>query len=229
MTQGHRVIAVTGGFGVLGLAVAEALGRGGATVALIDRAAPPAAPPPGVLIAGGVDLAEGGQARAVMARIAQEAGRLDGLVNVAGGFTWERLEDGALETWDAMFRINLRSAVAACQAALRHLPAGGGGRIVNVGAMGATRAAAGMGAYAAAKAGVARLTEALAEECRERGITVNAVLPGIIDTPRNRRELPEADVGRWVAPAAVADVIDFLLSDAARAVSGALIPVTGGT
>ncbi len=229
MTQRRRVFAVTGGFGVLGLAVAEALARRGATVALIDQAAPPGALPAGALVAGGVDLAEGGEAQTVMARIAQQAGGLDGLVNVAGGFVWERLEGGALDTWDAMFRINLRSAVAACQAALRHLPVRGGGRIVNVGAMGAVRAAAGMGAYAASKAGIAKLTEALAEECQDRGITVNAVLPGIIDTPRNRRDMPDADFGRWVAPAAVADVIDFLLSDAARAVTGALIPVTGGT
>ncbi len=227
MSEVRRVFAVTGGFGVLGTAVAQALDGAGATVALIDRADAPAAAPAGAVLAGGVDMAESAEARAVMARIVREAGRLDGLVNVAGGFAWEILAGGALETWDAMYRLNLRSAVSACQAALPHLAAAGGGRIVNVGALGAVKAGAGMGAYAASKAGIAKLTEALAEECKDRGITVNAVLPSLIDTPRNRRDLPDADFSRWVAPAAVAAVIAFLLSDAARAVTGALLPVSG--
>ena len=84
-----------------------------------------------------------------------------------------------------------------------------------------------MGAYAASKAGVARLTEALAEELKDKGVTVNAVLPSIIDTPRNREDMPKADFTRWVAPEALADVIVFLLSAQARAITGALVPVTG--
>ena len=84
-----------------------------------------------------------------------------------------------------------------------------------------------MGAYAASKAGVQRFTEALAEELKDQGVTVNAILPGIIDTPRNRIDMPQADFSRWVSPEAIAQVILFLASDAAGAVTGAAIPVTG--
>jgi len=122
--------------------------------------------------------------------------------------------------------VSVPTAVAACRAALPHLP-DGRGRIVNIGAAGATRAAAGMGAYAASKSGVARLTEAMAEEFKDRGITVNAVLPSILDTPANRSEMPGADPARWVSPDALAQVIAFLLSDAAAPINGALIPVKG--
>jgi len=154
-------------------------------------------------------------------------GGIDVLVNVAGGFRWELVEGGQLETWDEMYAMNLRTAVVSSRAALPALLERGRGRIVNVGAGAALRATAGMGAYAASKSGVERLTEALAAELKDRGITVNAVLPGTIDTPRNRADMPDADFARWVAPEAIADVIVFLASDAARAVTGAAIPVFG--
>jgi len=123
--------------------------------------------------------------------------------------------------------MNLRTAVACAKAALPHLLKGGNGRIINIGAMGALKARAGMGGYAASKAGVAKLTEALADELKDRGITVNALLPSTLDTPRNRLDMPAADFSRWVAPAAIGDVIAFLMSDAAAAITGALIPVAG--
>ncbi len=224
----QRVIAVTGAFGILGAAVAETLAGDGIAVALIDRApAPPAAVPAGAQVHGGIELADEAACAQVMQRIARSAGRLDGVVNLAGGFVFEKIDGGSLATWETMLRGNLLSAVAASGAALPYLAAGG--RIVNVGAAGALKAAAGMGAYAASKAGVAKLTEALADELKDRGITVNAVLPGTMDTPRNRHDMPGADFSRWVPPLAVADVIAFLVSDAAHAVTGALIPVMGRT
>jgi NAD(P)-dependent dehydrogenase (short-subunit alcohol dehydrogenase family) len=143
----------------------------------------------------------------------------------SAGFRWETVADGQLDTWDTLYQLNLRTAVAASQAALPFLP--DGGRIVNIGANGATKAGAGMGAYAASKAGVARFTEALAEELKDRGITVNALLPSIIDTPPNRADMPKADFSRWVQPSQLADAIVFLLSDKASAITGALIPVVG--
>jgi NAD(P)-dependent dehydrogenase (short-subunit alcohol dehydrogenase family) len=221
------VIAVTGGFGVLGHALGDALAQAGARVALIGRGQPPTGLPEGTLALGGVDLGDDAAARAAMDRAAQHFGGLDGLVNAAGGFEWEKVEGGRGDTWQRMFDINLRTALLASQAALPHLLARGSGRIVNVGSAAAAHAGLGMGAYAAAKAGVARLTEAMAEELKDRGITVNAVLPSILDTPANRAEMPKADASRWVTPQALARVVLFLLSSHAAPITGALIPVKG--
>jgi NAD(P)-dependent dehydrogenase (short-subunit alcohol dehydrogenase family) len=222
-----RVVAVTGAFGALGAAVAATLVGFGARVARLDHASLPAGAATVPLSYGGLDLAEDTVAGSVMMRIATEAGRLDGLVNIAGGFKFEKLEGGTLETWDSLYRMNLRTAVACCKAALPYLLKSGNARIINIGALGAAKASAGMGGYAASKAGVAKLTEALADELKDRGITVNALLPSTLDTPRNRLDMPNADFARWVAPSAVAEVIAFLLSDSASAVTGALIPVAG--
>ncbi|SFC41354.1 SDR family NAD(P)-dependent oxidoreductase [Massilia yuzhufengensis] len=223
-----RIIVVTGGFGSLGRALAERLLADGAKVALLDRApAPPTGLPAVALALGGVDLADEQSCQAAYARVREALGGIDGIVNVAGGFTWETVESGALASWDRMYETNLRTAVASCRAGLPHLLARGAGRIVNVGAAAAHKAGVGMGAYAASKAGVARLTEALAEELKDRGVTVNAVLPSIIDTPANRAEMPEADASRWVTPAQLAAVVAFLLSADAAALTGACIPVNG--
>lgn len=223
--QGKR-IAVTGAFGALGAAVVQALIADGARVAGIDRAPAPTNDT-GAKNFGGVDLADAQAAKTAIDAAATSLGGLDGLVNIAGTFRWETLVDGSADTWDLLYRINLRTAVAASQAAIPHLVASGAGRIVNIGAAASAKAGAGMGAYAASKAGVARLTEALAEELKDRGVTVNAVLPSIIDTAANRADMPKSDFSRWVAPAQLAGVIAFLLSDAASVVTGALLPVMG--
>lgn len=221
-------VVVTGGFGTLGMAVVQAALAAGARVTAVDRARAPAADAPaGAQLVGDVDLADAATAAATFDRIAAAGGGLDALVNVAGTFRWETVEGGSLDTWDLLYRVNLRTAVAASKAALPHLITRGGGSIVNVGAGAAAKAGAGMGAYAASKSGVARLTEALAEELKDRAITVNAVLPSIIDTPPNRADMPKADTSRWVTPAQVAEVILFLLSDAASGVTGTAVPVTG--
>jgi NAD(P)-dependent dehydrogenase (short-subunit alcohol dehydrogenase family) len=224
-----KAIAVTGGFGSLGASVGRAALAAGARVALLDRTQAPKAPADlaQALALGGVDLGSGNAASAAIAQVVQHFGRLDALVNVAGGFRWEKIESGSIDTWDLLYQMNLRTAVGASQAALPHLLAGGDGRIVNVGAGAAAKAGVGMGAYAASKAGVARLTEALAEELKDRGVTVNAVLPSIIDTAANRADMPNADFSRWVKPEQIADLIVFLLSDRARAITGALIPISG--
>ena len=125
-----------------------------------------------------------------------------------------------------MFALNLKTALNACNAALPYIMESGAGRIVNVGAGSAIHAASGC-PYAASKSAVHRLTESLAGQLKLKGVTVNAVLPSIIDTPLNRRDMPNADFSRWVAPADLAAVILFLASDEARAVTGALIPVSG--
>ncbi|MCW5661475.1 MAG: SDR family NAD(P)-dependent oxidoreductase [Burkholderiaceae bacterium] len=224
-----RAVVVTGGFGVLGRALGQALVQAGARVALVGRGPAPADPVQGALALGGVDLGNAAAARAAVDEAARQFGRLDGLVNVAGGFEWEKMEGGSIDAWERMFQINVRTAVLASQAALPHLLAQGQGRIVNVGSAAAEHAGLGMGAYAASKSAVARLTEAMAEEFKDRGITVNAVLPSIIDTPANRADMPKADTGRWVTPQALASVVLFLLSDDAAPITGALVPVKGRT
>ncbi len=227
-----KTIVVTGALGALGSVVAETAAKRGASVALIDHAR---AAPEGfaerlganALIVGGVDLTSLAAAEAAMASVKAKFGRIDALLNIAGGFQWEAVEDGKPETWDRMFALNLKTALNACRAALPHLIKSGAGRIVNVGAQSAAHAASGFGPYAASKSAVHRLTESLADELKLKGVTVNAVLPSIIDTPANRRDMPNADFSRWVAPADLAAVMLFLASDEAKAVTGALIPVSG--
>lgn len=221
----ERVIAVTGGHGVLGRAVVEAALADGLKVAVIDHATGQTAPD-GVLELGGVDLTDPASAATAIDAVAAHFGRLDALLNIAGGFVWQTVDD-ADPAWAKMFALNLTTALNASRAALPHLKASPEGRIVNVGANAALKSAAGMGAYAASKAGVHRLTESLAEELKATTVTVNAVLPSILDTEQNRRDMPDADPAKWVAPADLARVILFLASPDSRAVTGALIPVTG--
>lgn len=223
-------IVVTGGFGILGRAVGAVLAERGARVALVDSAPVPADLDDlkEFLALGGVDLTDRVAASDCFNKRMPGWSGVDGLVNVAGGFEWETVESGSIETWDRLYAMNLRTAVISSQAALPHLLAAkGSARIVNVGALASVKGGLGMGAYAASKAGVARLTESLAEELKERGITVNAVMPSIIDTPKNRSDMPDADPNRWVTPRALAAVIAFLLSDDAAAITGACVPVAG--
>lgn len=226
--MGARSIIVTGGFGILGRAVATAFAELGDRVARVDYAPAPAEPLIGGLDLGGVDLVNGAAAASAVAQVVAAFGGIDVLVNVAGGFVWQPLADDTGETWPRMFALNALTCRNMCAAALEPLKASTAGRIVNIGAFGAVQAAAGMGGYAASKAAVHKLTESLAAECKDSGITVNAVLPTIIDTPANRADMPDADVSQWVQPAAIADVISFLASREARAISGALIPVSRG-
>ncbi|BCZ83336.1 3-ketoacyl-ACP reductase [Paraburkholderia terrae] len=224
------IVAITGAFGNLGLVTAQVLAERGAKVALIGRGKAPANLPASLAqayVASGVDLAERDAAQRAVDSIASQLGGLNALVNVAGGFSWETVADGSADTWERMFDVNVKTTVNATKASLHHLTKDAGGRIVNIGAMAGLKAGMGMGAYAASKSGVMRLTEALAEELKDKGATVNAILPSIIDTPQNRADMPDADFTRWVTPEQIGGVIAFLLSKEAQCVTGALIPVAG--
>ncbi len=221
-----KVIIITGALGALGTVVAEQALARGARVAGIDHAAAKAPATADRIELGGVDLSDAAQAKKAVDSAAAHFGKVDALVNIAGGFTFETVAEGEVASWQRMHALNLLTALNASKAALPHLAASGSARIVNIGAMGALQAGSGRGPYAASKAGVHRLTEALAAEWKGR-ITVNAVLPSIIDTPANRASMPKADFAKWVRPQELAEVILFLVSDAASAVTGALIPVSG--
>jgi NAD(P)-dependent dehydrogenase (short-subunit alcohol dehydrogenase family) len=203
-------IIVTGASGALGQEVCTVLLENGLEVAPVR----------------GVDLADADQAQKAISKIAENSGPIHGLVNVAGGFAWETVMDGDISTWDRMWAMNVRTALNACRSTVPFFEAGHGS-IVNIGSAAATRAEFGKGAYAAAKSGVSRLTESLAEELKSKAIRVNAVLPSIIDTPANRKDMPDADFDSWVTTRELADVIAFLLSDKASGITGALVPVTG--
>jgi len=221
-----KVVVVTGALGALGKVVASTALQRGARVAVVDHAQALTPASPNQIEIGGVDLSDAAQARQAIDAVASHFGRLDALVNIAGGFAFETVSEGDTKTWQRMYALNVLTALNASRAALPHLENSCAGRIVNVGAMGALQAGSGMGAYAASKAGVHRLTEALAAEWKGK-ITVNAVLPSTIDTAANRASMPKADFAKWVTPLELAEVILFLVSDAASAVTGALIPVSG--
>ena len=220
-----KVIVVTGAFGVLGSAVTARAKAQGARVVMLDHAPAPAPLAAEPLVYGGVDLTKGDAALRAMQQAHAAAGRIDALLNIAGGFTWRTLEESDCALWDMMYALNLKTAVNASKAAIPHLIESNGA-IVNVGAAAAVKAAAGFGAYAASKSGVHKLTESLAQELKGR-VRVNAVLPSILDTAQNRKDMPNADPKLWVQPDDLAKVMLFLASDDARAITGALLPVTG--
>ena len=221
-----KVVVVTGALGALGRVVAEAALARGAKVAGVDHAPSQAAATATRIELGGVDLSDAAAAKQAIDAVVSHFGKLDALVNIAGGFAFEAVAEGDPRTWQHMYAINVLTALNATRSAIPYLAASPAGRIVNVGSMGALQAGAGMGAYAASKAGVHRLTEALAAEWKGK-ITVNAVLPSVIDTAANRASMPKADFSKWVTPQELANVILFLTSDAASAVTGALLPVSG--
>lgn len=232
MTLSRRTVVVTGASGNLGRAVAEAFANQGARLVLVARDRESLARIYGEENAqrlfAAADLLDQQEVDAVAAAAVERFGGIDVLCNLAGGFRMgEPVHTIADRDWDFLFDVNLRTLRNAVRAVVPAMLARGGGKIVNVAAGAATRAAARMGAYAASKAGVIRLTEAMAAELRERNINVNCVLPSIIDTPENRASMPDADAARWVAPADLAAVIAFLASDGSRAIHGAAVPVTG--
>jgi len=225
-----RLVAVTGGLGALGQATARAFALAGAEVAVIDRR-----PPSDAAAAVG---ALPGPARYVMADLSRqddteraiaEAGPVDWLVNIAGGY------DGGASVWetdvarlDQQIALNVRTAFLMCRAALPGMVARGHGRIVNISSRAAVQPGAGQAPYNLSKLAVISLTESVAEETREHGVTCNAILPSVIDTPANRASMSRADFSRWVPPQSIAEVCVWLCSsDAAGAISGAAIPVYG--
>ena len=227
----NRTVMITGAAGHLGKAVAAAFAQRGARLVLVDRHAESLEAAFGADAASALvpaDLLDARQAQAALDTAVARFGRVDALCHVAGGFRMgEAVHETTDATWEFLFDVNARTLVNVARAVVPHMVKHGGGRIVAVGAHAALRGVAGMGAYCASKSALVRLVEAMSAELQEKHVNVNCVLPTIIDTPDNRAAMPDADPARWVAPQALAEAIAFLASDAARAVHGAALPVSG--
>ena len=227
-----KIVIVTGAAGALGQAVFQHFADGNATVVALDYSdellagAFPGLPSPHDYRA--VDLTSRDSCEAVLSDVIARHGRVDVLCNIAGGFQMgEAVHETSDETWSFLVGLNTRSIINTAALIVPQMQKQGAGKIINVAAKAATQGFALMGAYTASKAAVMRLTEAMAAELRDQNINVNSIMPGTIDTPRNREDMPDADHSRWVPPAELASVVGFLASDAARAVHGASIPVDG--
>lgn len=235
MDSHKKVVLITGGTGVLGTAVTAAFLRAGATAVvtyIIDAEVEPFYAAVKELRSRvtlyKADVTKERDVRRVVQNTINKRGQLDVLVNIVGGFVGGRpVVDLSEETWDFMLNLNTKSAFLCSKAVLPHMMARQAGTIISVSARAGLHGSAGLSAYAVAKSGVLILTQALAEEVKDHGITVNAILPSLIDTPANRKAMPQADHTRWVPPEDIARVILFLASDEARAITGAGIPVYG--
>lgn len=230
-----RIVVVTGAAGNLGSAVAEAFEAAGAKLVLVDhkpdrlpRLFPELAGSEDHYLATSVDLTDEAAVQEMVREALERFGHIDVLVNAAGGYrAGTPVHETPLDTWDFMLNLNARTAFIASRAVIPAMLEQGMGKIINVGSRAALQGGAKAAAYSASKSVVMRLTESMSAELKKSGINVNCVLPGTIDTPQNREAMPRADTSRWVPPEALADVILFLASDAARAVHGAAIPVYG--
>lgn len=228
-----QIAIITGAAGTLGLATAQAFVANGAHVVLLDRrleAAQEAAASLGSDTAQAMacDLTDAQSVSGAVQAIVAKHGRIDHLVNIAGGFRMgPSLQETPDADWEFMLNLNARSVFYMCRAVLPSMIAAGNGRIANVAARVADNPKAKMAPYNVSKAAVVTLTESLAAEQQSSDININCILPGTIDTPVNRSDMPDADFSRWVPPGDLAAVLLFLCSPAARSVNGACIPVYG--
>jgi len=229
-----RVALITGAAGNLGSALCTALAGRGARLALVDISGDALARVAAELPAGtdaatyATDLTDPQSVIRTVDAARAHFGRIDLLANIAGGFTMgPLLQETDDDTWNLMMDLNARSVFNMCRAVMPIMRDAGRGRVVNVSARAALSGKGHMGPYCASKAAVITLTETLAAETKHAGITVNCILPGTVGTPQNRAAMPDQDHATWVPAAALADVILFLASDAARCVTGAAIPVFG--
>jgi NAD(P)-dependent dehydrogenase (short-subunit alcohol dehydrogenase family) len=232
-----KVVVVTGAVGALGSAVSPAFRQAGAKVAYVDQAdermeriAAKAAEDPEHNLVICADLMTLAGAEQMASEVSDHFGSIDILVNTVGGFrAGKALHETPQETWDLMMDLNARTVYNTCKAVIPHMLRSQSGAIMSVAARPGLAGKEKMAAYSASKAAVLRLTESMAGELRGAGIRVNCVIPGTIDTPANREDMPDADTSRWVKPESLAGVILFLCSDLANDISGAAVPVYGRT
>lgn len=230
-----KVVIITGAVGNLGHAVARQVHEQGGKTILIDRSADRLQKTWNELkgsdrhwLADDIDMTDPASVNAMVAEANRRFGRLDGLVNTVGGFRGGKpVHETDPAEWDFLYDLIVRTTLNGCRAVIPYMLQARSGSIINIGSRNVFQGSPNYAAYSAAKTAVLRLTESLAGELKVHGIRVNCVLPGTIDTPQNRRDMPKADFSAWVPPADLANVIAFLLSDAARSVTGAAVPVFG--
>jgi NAD(P)-dependent dehydrogenase (short-subunit alcohol dehydrogenase family) len=215
---GTRVALITGAAGGLGSAIVPAFEAAGYDVVSCDAAHPE--------VARQFDVTDRAAVDAAVRVILTDFGRIDALINLVGALRPQApISEITDEDWDGLFNINFKSVLVMSRAVLPHMIERGSGRIINVGAKQGERGAGENGPYSVAKAGVLALTEVMADETRDSGITVNAVVPSVIDTPGNRAGMPDADFDAWVPPAQIAATMVFLASEEAASISGDRIHV----
>jgi NAD(P)-dependent dehydrogenase (short-subunit alcohol dehydrogenase family) len=222
-----KVAIVTGGAGSLGRATAVMLAGQGLTVVAVDRNEQALRELPDNVVREPADTTDPAAAKSLIDRIAANVGPPDVLVNTIGAFQLGDVLSTTPKDLQLMVDVNLGTALWLSQAVAPHMQQHGSGVIVHVTARPGIEPAAGMAAYSVSKAALAHLTRILDLELRPHGIRVNAVAPQLIDTPANRAALPAQMMAQAVAPEAIADVIAFLVSDAAATVSGAILPAYG--
>lgn len=230
----EKVVIVTGAAGTLGEATARAFYEAGASLVLVDLRRERLEAVYGSSLAAdrhlyvAIDLTNADQVNGMVGKAMEYYGRIDVLANIAGGFTMgTAVHETDEKTWDFMLNLNARTAFLTCRTVVPQMLTAGQGKIINVGARAALEGSARMAPYIISKSAVIRLTESLAAELKHKGINVNCILPGTIDTPPNRESMPNADFEKWVPPADLASVVLFLASPAARSVQGAAVPVYG--
>ncbi|MBG0788274.1 MAG: SDR family NAD(P)-dependent oxidoreductase [Anaerolineaceae bacterium] len=230
-----KVVVVSGAAGALGSKVVKAFLHEDATVCAVDHRE-------GRLAALGLDeggsgrleifenldLSQAGVVTKLQSEVHQRVGKVDVIVHTVGGFTYGETVDAlSTETWQKMLDINVNAFLNLAKALVPDLVEKGQGKVITIGAKAALKGGAKLGAYSASKAALLRLAESMAAELAGKGIQVNCVLPGTIDTPNNRAEMPNADFSKWVSPAKIAETILFLASPESDAITGAAIPVYG--
>lgn len=230
-----RVIVVTGSAGNLGNAIAKSFLRKNGIVCGIDHRKGRMEdleyfptkegkfyPFEEVNVTDKMDMA------AIVEEIHDQVGIIDILVNTVGGFSMgESVHELSDQMWRRMMDLNVHSFLSTTSAIVPAMIENKGGKVISIGAKAALRGSASTGAYSAAKAALLRLTESMSDELKEHNIQVNCILPGTIDTPENRKAMPNSDFSKWVSPEQLADVILFLSSPLADAITGAAIPVYG--